>query len=128
MDTLGERLKAAIKESKRQAKDIAEELGITATYLSNICTNRMTPSDRLITDICRLLGINKRWLITGKGDMHDPEDRLQTIAKLTTDIIEDSEEGFRSRLIVALSKLNSDDWKTLQKIYREILGESEEEK
>lgn len=126
MDTLGERLKAAIKDSKRQAKDIAEELGITATYLSNICTNRMTPSDRLIMDICRLLGINKRWLMTGKGDMYDPEDRLQAIARLTNDILEDADDSFKSRLIVALSKLNSEDWQTLKKIYTEILGDEEQ--
>lgn len=126
MDTLGERLKVAIKDSKRQAKDIAEELGITATYLSNICTNRMTPSDRLIMDICRLLGINKRWLMTGKGDMYDPEDRLQAIARLTNDILEDADDSFKSRLIVALSKLNSEDWNTLKKIYTEILGEEEQ--
>lgn len=126
MDTLGERLKAAIKDSKRQAKDIAEELGITATYLSNICTNRMTPSDRLIMDICRLLGINKRWLMTGKGDMYDPEDRLQAIARLTNDILEDADDSFKSRLIVTLSKLNSEDWQTLKKIYTEILGEEEQ--
>lgn len=128
MDTYGKRLKAAIKESKRKSMDIAADLGITPTYLSAVTSDKSTASDRLSTDLCRLLGINKRWLITGKGDMHDPEDRLQAIAKLTTDILEDSEEGFRSRLIVALSKLNADDWKTLQKIYREILGESEEEK
>lgn len=126
MDTLGERLKAAIKDSKRQAKDIAEELGITATYLSNICTNRMTPSDRLVMDICRLLGINKRWLMTGKGDMYDPEDRLQAIARLTNDILEDADDSFKSRLIVALSKLNSEDWQTLKKIYTEILGDEEQ--
>lgn len=126
MDTLGERLKAAIKDSKRQAKDIAEELGITATYLSNICTNRMTPSDRLVMDICRLLGINKRWLMTGKGDMYDPEDRLQAIARLTNDILEDADDSFKSRLIVALSKLNSEDWNTLKKIYTEILGDEEQ--
>lgn len=126
MDTLGERLKAAIKDSKRQAKDIAEELGITATYLSNICTNRMTPSDRLIMDICRLLGINKRWLMTGKGDIYDPEDRLQAIARLTNDILEDADDSFKSRLIVALSKLNSEDWNALKKIYTEILGDEEQ--
>lgn len=126
MDTFGERLKAAVKESKRQAKDIAEELGITATYMSNLCTNRMTPSDRLVMDICRLLGVNKRWLMTGNGDMYDPEDRLQAIARLTNDILEDADDSFKSRLIVALSKLNADDWNTLKKIYTDILGDEEQ--
>lgn len=123
MDTFGERLKAAIKDSKKQAKEVASELGVTATYISNLCTNRMTASDRLVNEICRNLGINKKWLMTGKGAMYDPEDRLQAIARLTNDIIEEDEGSFKSRLIVALSKLTADDWKTLKKIYTEILGE-----
>ena len=123
MDTFGERLKAAIKDSKKQAKEVASELGVTPTYISNLCTNRMTASDRLVNEICRNLGINKKWLLTGKGDMYDPEDRLQAIARLTNDIIEEDEGSFKSRLIVALSKLNADDWKTSKKIYTEILGE-----
>ena len=126
MDTFGKRLKAAIKASKRQSKDIAVELGITPTYLSAVTSDKSTASDRLAMDLCRLLGINKRWLMTGKGDMYDPEDRLQAIARLTTDILEDADDSFKSRLIVALSKLNSEDWQTLKKIYTEILGEEEQ--
>ncbi len=123
MDTFGARLKYAIKESGKTAKQFAEEVGVSAVYISNLCTDRDKASEKLTGTICRTLGINKRWLLTGKGDMYDPEDRLQAIARLTNDIIEEDEGSFKSRLIVALSKLNADDWKTLKKIYTEILGE-----
>lgn len=125
MDTFGKRLKAAIKASKRQSKDIAADLGVTPTYLSAVTSDKSVASDRLANDICRILGINKRWLKTGKGDMYDPEDRLQAIARLTNDILEEEEDSFKSRLIVALAKLNAEDWKTLIKIYREILGDEQ---
>ena len=126
MNTYGERLKSAIKESKRQSKDIAESVGITPTYLSKLSTDKVVPSDRLTDSICRELGLNKQWLCTGKGDMHDPEDRIQAIARLTNDVLADKPDSFRSRLIVALSKLDAQDWETLSRLADEILGEQKE--
>ena len=125
MDTYGERLKYAIKESKRQSKDVAEALGITPTYLSRLCSNKMEASDRLTENICRELGLNRLWLMTGKGDMHEPEDRIQAIARLTNDVLKDSPESFRNRLIIALSKLDAQDWDTLSKIADDLLLQQE---
>lgn len=125
MDTYGERLKYAIKESKRQSKDVAESLGITPTYLSRLCSNKMEASDRLTENICRELGLNRQWLMTGKGDMHEPEDRIQAIARLTNDVLKDSPESFRNRLIIALSKLDAQDWDTLSKIADDLLLQQE---
>ena len=125
MDTYGERLKHAIKESKRQSKDVAESLGITPTYLSRLCSNKMEASDRLTENICRELGLNRQWLMTGKGDMHEPEDRIQAIARLTNDVLKDSPESFRNRLIIALSKLDAQDWDTLSKIADDLLLQQE---
>lgn len=125
MDTYGERLKYAIKESKRQSKDVAESLGITPTYLSRLCSNKMEASDRLTENICRELGLNRLWLMTGKGDMHEPEDRIQAIARLTNDVLKDSPESFRNRLIIALSKLDAQDWDTLSKIADDLLLQQE---
>lgn len=125
MDTYGERLKYAIKESKRQSKDVAESLGITPTYLSRLCSNKMEASDRLTENICRELGLNRLWLMTGKGDMHEPEDRIQAIARLTNDVLKDSPESFRNRLIIALSKLDAQDRDTLSKIADDLLLQQE---
>lgn len=125
MDTYGERLKYAIKESKRQSKDVAESLGITPTYLSRLCSNKMEASDRLTENICRELDLNRQWLMTGKGDMHEPEDRIQAIARLTNDVLKDSPESFRNHLIIALSKLDAQDWDTLSKIADDLLLQQE---
>ena len=119
--TYGERLKVAIKESKRQSKDIAEALGVTPTYFSKICYDKVTPSDRLTENICRELGLNRLWLMTGKGDMHEPEDRIQAIARLTNDVLKDSPESFRNILIMALAKLDARDLEALQKIADDMM-------
>lgn len=126
--TYGERLKVAIKESKRQSKDIAEALGVTPTYFSKICYDKVTPSDRLTENICRELGLNRLWLMTGKGDMHEPEDRIQAIARLTNDVLKDSPESFRNILIMALAKLDARDWEALQKIADDMMESYEKQK
>ena len=125
METYGERLKYAIKESKRQSKEIAESLGMNAGYLSSICSGKAQASDTLTEKICRDLGLNRQWLMTGKGDMHEPEDRIQAIARLTNDVLKDSPESFRNRLIIALSKLDAQDWDTLSKIADDLLLQQE---
>jgi transcriptional regulator with XRE-family HTH domain len=125
METYGERLKYAIKESKRQSKEIAESLGMNAGYLSSICSGKAQASDTLTEKICRELGLNRQWLMTGKGDMHEPEDRIQAIARLTNDVLKDSPESFRNRLIIALSKLDAQDWDTLSKIADDLLLQQE---
>lgn len=125
--TYGERLKVAIKESKRQSKDIAEALGVTPTYFSKICYDKVTPSDRLTENICRELGLNRLWLMTGKGDMHEPEDRIQAIARLTNDVLKDSPESFRNILIMALAKLDAMDWEALQKIADDMMESYEKQ-
>ena len=126
--TYGERLKVAIQESKRQSKDIAESLGVTPTYFSKICYDKVTPSDRLTESICRELGLNRQWLMTGKGDMHEPEDRIQAIARLTNDVLKDSPESFRNRLIMTLARLDAKDWDTLAKIADSMLEDYESQK
>ena len=125
METYGERLKYAIKESKRQSKEIAESLGMNAGYLSSICSGKAQASDTLTEKICRELGLNRQWLMTGKGDMHEPEDRIQAIARLTNDVLKDSPESFRNRLIIVLSKLDAQDWDTLSKIADDLLLQQE---
>lgn len=123
MDTFGARLKYAVKESQRQSKDVAAALEITPTYLSSLCSGKAQASDALTERICRELGLNRQWLMTGKGDMHEPEDRIQAIARLTNDVLKDSPESFRNRLIMALAKLDAKDWETLAKIADDMMEE-----
>ena len=128
MDTYGERLKYAIKESKRQSKEVAEALGMNAGYLSSICSGKAQASDTLTEKICRELGLNRQWLMTGKGDMHEPEDRIQAIARLTNDVLKDSPESFRNRLIMTLARLDAKEWDTLAKIADGMLEDYESQK
>ena len=71
MDTLGKRLKHVISHYGMTMTSFAEKLSISQSMISKICKDNANPSDRTISDICRIYCINKEWLLNGTGEMID---------------------------------------------------------
>lgn len=69
MDTLGKRVKKVIVHNGATMTSFAKELNISQSMVSKICADKATPSERTISDICRIYNINKDWLLNGDGDM-----------------------------------------------------------
>lgn len=67
-------MKNRIKEVRKMSpygktqESFAEFLGIPKQNLSSYEIGRRTPSDAVIQLICQKCGINKEWLLTGKGE------------------------------------------------------------
>ena len=51
----------------------AKEINISQSMVSKICADKAIPSDRTVSDICRIYNINKDWLLHGTGDMVDTQ-------------------------------------------------------
>ena len=64
-----ERLKLIRKSIRYKQKDIAEQLGITASHLSGVEKGKLNPSKTLLKAYCATFNINEEWLINGKGEM-----------------------------------------------------------
>ena len=71
MDTLGKRIKKVIMQNGITMTSFAKELNISQSMVSKMCSDKATPSDRTISDICRLYNINNDWLLNGVGEMED---------------------------------------------------------
>ena len=54
-------------------QDFADRIGLTKNYVSLIETGGRTPSDRTISDICRIFNVNPNWLRNGEEPMLMPE-------------------------------------------------------
>lgn len=65
-NTLGFRLKEAIKSLKMNQKEFADKTGILQSTLSGIITGKSPTSDTL--KLISIAGINTHWLITGEGE------------------------------------------------------------
>lgn len=80
MTTLGSRIKEVIVHQSTTMTKFAQELNISQSMVSKICADKATPSERTISDICRIYGINKDWLVNGTGEMIDIPKREAEIA------------------------------------------------
>jgi len=103
MNSLGERLKFAIKQRHMKQIDVAREIRIAGASLSQFCSNVAKPSDRTIADICRVLSINEQWLRTGEGEMEQetPEGYAAELAERY------KLNQFAARVINALARASS---------------------
>lgn len=96
----------------------AEFLGISKQNISSYELGRRSPSDAVIKLICEKCNINEEWLRTGNGKMYIEKSKDKQISDMLDDILKGEETDFKYRLISALSKLNDNDWDSLEKIIR----------
>jgi transcriptional regulator with XRE-family HTH domain len=71
---IGERLVSLMKALKIKSGDFANKAEISQSLISNIIAGKNGPSKATINLICRTYGVNKEWLLTGKGEMLLPVD------------------------------------------------------
>lgn len=73
MDTLGKRVKKVIAYHGTTMTSFAKEINISQSMVSKICADKAVPSDRTISDICRIYNIRKEWILHGTGEMLDTQ-------------------------------------------------------
>ena len=67
--TIGERMRDARKAKGLTQATLAEKVRLKRNTIANYETNNIEPSERSVLDICAVLGINEKWLLTGEGEM-----------------------------------------------------------
>ena len=70
------------KELKKTQKDFATDLGLSENFIWQIEKGERTPSDRTISDICRIYGIQEDWLRYGLEPMKAAKSEEEEIAEL----------------------------------------------
>ena len=111
-----DRIKEIRKFEKLTQQEFADILGIKQNTVASYEMGRIGISDAVITSICREFSVNDIWLRTGQGQMKLSLSRTQEIGAFANDIMEEIDESFKKRFVLALSKLNERDWETLEKI------------
>lgn len=117
---MNERILRIRKEKKLTQDAFADKLNLSKNYVWQMEKGERTPSDRTISDICREFRVNETWLRTGEGEPYQKRTRTQEIGEFANKVMSESDEGFKKRFILALSKLDERDWETLSKIADEL--------
>ena len=106
METIAERIIKVVNALGGNKSDFARKINVTPAYISKLSKQLdKLPSERTISDICRVFKVSYDWIMTGNGEMFET---------LPQGIIEDLAEKFNldevdKRIISAYLNLSLDD-------------------
>lgn len=123
---MNERIDAIIAAKGMKKTEFAQKLNVSQAYVSQLCSGTKSPSDRTISDICRVFDVNEGWLRTGEGEMFVPISRSQEIADFVGDVLKGEEDTFKRRFIAMLARLDENDWKYLEEKAIELVEDKHE--
>ena len=90
MNTISDRIRIIIDElCGGNRSKLAREINVSAQFAAQLYDGRRVPSDRTISDICRVFNINEQWLRNGTGTRQPPQPRGEEIGQV------DPEEAVR---------------------------------
>lgn len=111
--TFSERVTRVVKESELNQTEFATKIGISQQYLSQICNGRKNPSDRTISDICRIFDVQEDWLRHGLEPMRAARSREEEIAELVGSALNGSSD-FKKAVIKMICSRTDDELKALE--------------
>lgn len=103
MSELADRILAIRKDSGLSQSAFGEKLNLSQNFVWMIEKGQREPSDRTISDICRVYAINEIWLRTGVGEMKLPLSQNEQLAKIFAAVQVSDDE--RARLVKAFASL-----------------------
>lgn len=118
MSKLADRILAIRKDSGLSQSAFGEKLNLSQNFVWMIEKGQREPSDRTVSDICRVYGVNETWLRTGAGEMHVPLSRDAQLAKIFATVQVSDDE--RARLVKAFASLPEEAYHQLYRWFQEM--------
>ncbi len=84
MNTWQERLNEAVKNDCRSKRELAAALGMGTQYVYQIIQGK-TPAAPKLFELCKLLGVDPVYVMTGEGSPEGSGDLLKVLADLNAD-------------------------------------------
>ncbi len=103
--------------------EFAEKLQISQAFVSQICSGVRQPSDRTVSDICRIYNVRRQWLEEGKGPMRQPEKEDDEIV----DAVLAGEDEFVKAVIRGIAKTPGG-WEKMREVFLAIQAELDKQK
>lgn len=117
---MGDRIKQIRLSAKLTQQQFADQLGLSRNFIAVIETSDRKPSDRTISDICRVFGVSEAWLRDGTEPMYVTRTANEELAILVNGLMSDADDSFRKRFITALLELPPEHWPEFEKFIKKI--------
>lgn len=122
MDTINSRIEFLIKDLEITKTSFAEQLHVSVAFISGLCSGVKNPSDRTISDICRVFGVSEAWLRDGTEPMYVQRSENERMAMLFNDVLAEADESTRKRGIAAALDMPPEFWDNILEYARKITG------
>lgn len=120
---MNERVKELRLHLGLSGEKFGEKIGIKKNSLSQIETGKNSLTEQNILSICREFHVNEKWLRTGEGEMFVDLTRDEEIASFVGDLQAMGDDAFQKKVVSALAKLSTEEWKTLESLAKNLLQE-----
>ena len=125
---IGERIRYLRKNVLEQTLDeFGARIKLGKSAVSNMETGQRGVTDQTILSICREFGVSETWLRYGEGDMLIRLTAEERIANLIADAQTGPPTSPKRRMLLAIAKLDDEDWEALARIAQKIAAENEPE-
>lgn len=127
MSEISERMSLLVQKLGVTKTAIAQKLNVSGAFVSQLCSGAKKPSDRTISDICRVYNVSEKWLREGIGEMFVERSKREKMADFMKDMFQAAPDDIRVRLINVLAELDWDEWELIadmaQKLADEFAGD-----
>lgn len=124
MSSFSERISAVIDDLGMKKTAFAERLNVSQAFISQLCSGVKQPSDRTISDICRVFNVSEEWLRTGEGEMFKPRSRNEELMEFATTVAEGDPGSIQAQLLAVMARLTDEQWEVLAQVAREFVEET----
>lgn len=124
---MNERIKELRKALGLTQQKFADKIGVKQNTVAQYEMGRNQPIDTVITLICREFHVNEDWLRYGEGEMFRPQSRNDELTAFMGDLLKNDTQDFRARLVSVLARLDTEEWRLLEKMARQLVDEMKKE-
>lgn len=120
-----DRIKYILREKKLTQTQFAKGLNVSPSLVSLLCSGGTQPSERTISDICRVYDVNPEWLRDGVGEPFLPKSRSDELAEIFANV-QISDEP-KAKLIKAMARMPDESFPAFLKFLEGLAKELSEE-
>ena len=114
-----ERIAEVRKNAGLSQSEMAERLGLSRNFISLMENGNRIPSDRTISDICRIFDIQEDWLRHGLEPMRAAKSKEEEISELVGSALTGSSD-FKKAVIRMICSRSDDELKALEDALRAV--------
>lgn len=112
---MNSRLKKLRKTLKFTQQDFADSLKMSRSNIASIESGIINLTDRNIDIICEKYHVNKKWLLTGEGEMFVELSDDDELGILIGEFLAEN-DPYKKRIIKTMLSMNDEDWYLIKKL------------